>query len=222
MVRRRKKRRNLCSEWLQLALCAARRQSPGALRIEAASDRKRHGLLRGSRPAPNYYAAAATYEQLARLSDAELHCRGLSRATLGRDVCEALDRPGRGTHGRDQQRFGPPGYRQGATPLSSPAAYGSGRALVGALSGRGRHSCPLSACAPTAHAALADPTRTWHPRRLVHGDGRRRPGAGGAFLFALSRRALTWKVLVESAHGERRLACIEPDPRDLLNGPPAH
>ena len=39
-----------------------------------------------------YYAAAATYEQLARLSDAELHRRGLSRATLGRDVCEALDR----------------------------------------------------------------------------------------------------------------------------------
>jgi len=40
----------------------------------------------------DYYAAAATYEQLARLSDAELHRRGLSRATLGRDVCEALDR----------------------------------------------------------------------------------------------------------------------------------
>ena len=121
--------------------------------------------------------------------------------------------PGRGTHGRDQQRFGPPGYRQGATPLSSPAAYGSGRALVGALSGRGRHSCPLSACAPTAHAALADP-----PGHGIHvGWFTATEGTGGAFLFALSLRALTWKVLVEGAHGERRLACIEPDPRDLLN-----
>lgn len=40
----------------------------------------------------DYYAAAATYEQLSRLSDTELHRRGLARATLGRDVCGALDR----------------------------------------------------------------------------------------------------------------------------------
>ena len=39
-----------------------------------------------------YYAAAAMYEQLAALSDAELTRRGLSRATLARDVCAAHDR----------------------------------------------------------------------------------------------------------------------------------
>ncbi len=41
--------------------------------------------------AADYYAAAAVYEQLSELSDAELQRRGLSRATLARDVCEACD-----------------------------------------------------------------------------------------------------------------------------------
>ena len=40
----------------------------------------------------DYYAAAAMYEQLSRLSDAELARRGLSRATLARDVRAACDR----------------------------------------------------------------------------------------------------------------------------------
>ena len=39
-----------------------------------------------------YYAAAAMYEQLSRLSNAELHKRGLSRDTLARDVCRPCDR----------------------------------------------------------------------------------------------------------------------------------
>jgi hypothetical protein len=39
-----------------------------------------------------YYAAAAMYEQLSALSDAELTRRGLSRATLARDVGAACDR----------------------------------------------------------------------------------------------------------------------------------
>jgi hypothetical protein len=34
----------------------------------------------------DYYAAAAVYEQLSRLSDAELSRRGLSRDTLARDI----------------------------------------------------------------------------------------------------------------------------------------
>jgi hypothetical protein len=42
--------------------------------------------------AADYYAAAAIYEQLSRLSDAELQRRGLSRANLARDVCRACDR----------------------------------------------------------------------------------------------------------------------------------
>jgi hypothetical protein len=40
----------------------------------------------------DYYAAAAMYEQLSRLSGAELQRRGLSRETLARDVCAACDR----------------------------------------------------------------------------------------------------------------------------------
>jgi hypothetical protein len=39
--------------------------------------------------AADYYAAAAVYEQLSRLSDAELNRRGLSRATLARDIGQA-------------------------------------------------------------------------------------------------------------------------------------
>jgi hypothetical protein len=41
----------------------------------------------------DYYAAAARYEELSRLSDAELRRRGLSRATLARDVLAAWNRP---------------------------------------------------------------------------------------------------------------------------------
>ena len=36
----------------------------------------------------DYYAAAALYEELSRLSDAELARRGLNRASLGWDVCK--------------------------------------------------------------------------------------------------------------------------------------
>jgi hypothetical protein len=42
--------------------------------------------------AADYYTAAAVYEQLSRLSDAELQQRKLSRATLASDVCQACDR----------------------------------------------------------------------------------------------------------------------------------
>ena len=37
------------------------------------------------------YAAAAAYDGLSRLSDVELHRRGLSRDTLARDIAEACD-----------------------------------------------------------------------------------------------------------------------------------
>jgi lipase chaperone LimK len=40
----------------------------------------------------DYYAAAALYEQLRGLSDAELQRRGLSRETLARDACARCDR----------------------------------------------------------------------------------------------------------------------------------
>ena len=44
------------------------------------------------RTCADYYAAAALYEKLAALSDAELQRRGLSRATLAQHVCSACDR----------------------------------------------------------------------------------------------------------------------------------
>jgi hypothetical protein len=40
----------------------------------------------------DYYAAAAMYEQLSRLSNAELNKRGLSRDTLAQDLCQSCDR----------------------------------------------------------------------------------------------------------------------------------
>jgi hypothetical protein len=44
----------------------------------------------------DHYAAAARYEQLSRLSDAELQRRGLSRATLARSILAASSsRPNR-------------------------------------------------------------------------------------------------------------------------------
>jgi len=40
----------------------------------------------------DYFAAAALYDQLRGLSDAELQNRGLSRGSLARDICRACDR----------------------------------------------------------------------------------------------------------------------------------
>jgi hypothetical protein len=39
----------------------------------------------------DYYEAATLFEELCRLSNAELQRRGLSRATLAQDVCTACD-----------------------------------------------------------------------------------------------------------------------------------
>jgi hypothetical protein len=56
------------------------------------------GSSRGTRiaawiaTAADYYTAAVVYEQLCRLSGAELHRIGLSRATLGWDIAQACDR----------------------------------------------------------------------------------------------------------------------------------
>ena len=48
-------------------------------------------LIAWAKTCGDYYAAAAAYEHLSALSDAELTQRGLSRATLARDVCAAFD-----------------------------------------------------------------------------------------------------------------------------------
>jgi hypothetical protein len=58
----------------------------------------------------DYYAAAALYEQLSALSDAELMRRGLSRATLAHDVRVICD--------RDSQPCGDPlGARSRSRPF---------------------------------------------------------------------------------------------------------
>ena len=49
-----------------------------------------------ARSCADYYAAAWAYEELSRLSDAQLRRRGLSRDILARDVSAGLDR---GSHG---------------------------------------------------------------------------------------------------------------------------
>ena len=47
-----------------------------------------------ARTCADYYEAASTYEELSRLSDAELQRRGLARETLARDIVGACDRGG--------------------------------------------------------------------------------------------------------------------------------
>jgi hypothetical protein len=51
-----------------------------------------HAVATWVETAADYHAAAAMYDALRGLSDAELSRRGLSRATLGRDVCAAYER----------------------------------------------------------------------------------------------------------------------------------
>jgi hypothetical protein len=52
-------------------------------------------IVDGIAACADYAKAAALYEDLSRLSNAELKRRGLSRETLGRDVCAACDRTSR-------------------------------------------------------------------------------------------------------------------------------
>ena len=47
------------------------------------------------RTCADYYDAAAMYEELSRLSDAELTRRGLDRPNLARDILRACDWDGR-------------------------------------------------------------------------------------------------------------------------------
>ena len=53
-------------------------------------------VVDGLETCADYANAAALYEDLSRLSDAELKRRGLSRETLAPDICAACDRTSRG------------------------------------------------------------------------------------------------------------------------------
>ena len=48
-------------------------------------------ILNAFNVARDYCAAAAIYDEMRGLSDAELKRRGLSRDTLARDICKACD-----------------------------------------------------------------------------------------------------------------------------------
>lgn len=50
------------------------------------------GCASWMRACADYWAAAAMYDSLNRLSDAELHRRGLSRAALAQEVFRSCDR----------------------------------------------------------------------------------------------------------------------------------
>jgi hypothetical protein len=49
-------------------------------------------IVRWATTCADYYTAATMYEQLCKLSGAELKRRGLNRAALARDVCDSCDR----------------------------------------------------------------------------------------------------------------------------------
>jgi hypothetical protein len=50
------------------------------------------GVAEWLRACSDYHAASTLYEQLNRLSDAELRRRGLNRSTLGREAVDAVER----------------------------------------------------------------------------------------------------------------------------------
>jgi hypothetical protein len=67
----------------------------------------------------DYGKAAALFEQLSTLSDAELYRRGFSRATLGREVCAACDRTGTLARASNE----PPNHRRDECEKSNLALY---------------------------------------------------------------------------------------------------
>jgi hypothetical protein len=64
-------------------------RNPGALALLEAMASIGRRIAHLIDTAADYCAAASIYEQLSRLSDAELNRRGLSRDTLARDIVES-------------------------------------------------------------------------------------------------------------------------------------
>jgi hypothetical protein len=74
-------------------LLPAKAAQPGAsLFLRSAFGSLAQGIADWMMTAARYYEAAGVYEELSRLSDAELKRRGLSRTTLARDINHACDR----------------------------------------------------------------------------------------------------------------------------------
>src|SRR5262249_46243436 len=90
------------------ALSPVRRKGELKSRLFAGIRRLATHAARWIKTAAAYYEAAAALEQLSRLSDAELGRRGLTRATLARDVTEAYENETR-TGKNAGDRWLPPG-----------------------------------------------------------------------------------------------------------------
>ena len=78
----------------QTRLPLANRKPLGTLRpsLRARLDAFRTHLAAWVQTCADYYEAAVLYDALSGLADAELHRRGLSRATLAWDLSQACDR----------------------------------------------------------------------------------------------------------------------------------
>jgi hypothetical protein len=89
MKRTRKEDAMPTSESIAIAQGYSLRRAQGSFRSCAA------GVAEWLRACGDYYAAAALYEQLNQLSDAELHRRSLNRSTLARSIFESVEHKGR-------------------------------------------------------------------------------------------------------------------------------
>jgi hypothetical protein len=77
--------------FIDLASSECRRSGAGAVSFIAVIRSLGSNVAVWIRTCADYYAAAAMYEELSGLSDAELKRRGLARRNLARDVCETRD-----------------------------------------------------------------------------------------------------------------------------------
>lgn len=65
---------------------------PNPLRVRACIQSVMTWLRTFAAACSDYYRAAAKYEDLSRLSDAELRRRSFSRETLAPEICEGVER----------------------------------------------------------------------------------------------------------------------------------
>lgn len=76
-----------------LEVASAASRSAGGLRLAARISAMAKSIGNYIDMMADFYAAATLYDELSRLSDAELNRRGLSRDILARDAVAACDRP---------------------------------------------------------------------------------------------------------------------------------
>jgi len=77
--------------FIDLAASGGQRRGVSALSLVGVIQALGWHVAVWTRTCADYYLAAAMYEQLSSLADAELKRRGLARGNLARDVCAAHD-----------------------------------------------------------------------------------------------------------------------------------